>query len=159
MSDKVQAILLKIILNLKNNQWKVDSDWEITLKSEGHVSLRRNIPVHGDIGESEWDDEVETIVDLKLASRDEITFFPEFTIYANIFINGGPSKDIAYKMDADVAFTEHDVRNDKKAETASQRISRLVEDHIENEYSDYIDQNSQEIINYRQGGWKADEED
>ena len=50
-------------------------------------------------------------------------------------------------MDADVAFTEQDTRNESKISMAANRINRIVEDYIEHEYSDYIDQNEQLIKN------------
>lgn len=156
MNEKIQAILLKIVLELKKDKWSVAPDWEITLKGEGHVPLSKNIRVEGNLGDDEWSDAVETTIDLKLTSDDELTYFPDYTIYANIFIQGGSSKDIAYKLDADVAFTERDVRDDAKSTLAAKKISRLVEDHIESEYSDYVDQNGQDIKDYKQGGWRAD---
>ena len=156
MNEKIQAILLKIVLELKKDKWAVSPDWEITLKGEGHVPLSKSIQVDGNLDDEEWQDEVDTIIDLKLESDDELTYFPEYTIYANIFIQGGSSKDIAYKLDADVAFTERDLRDDRKAALAAKKITRFVSDHISTEYSDYIDQNAQEIRNYKQGGWRAD---
>ena len=159
MNEKIQAILLKIVLELKKDQWSVAPDWEITLKGEGHVPMSKNIRVQGNLGDDEWADAVETTIDLKMVSDDELTYFPDYTIYANIFIEGGSSKDIAYKLDADVAFTDRDVRDDAKAKSAAQKISRLVEDHIESEYSDYIDQNGQDIKAYKEGGWREDSGD
>ena len=159
MNEKIQAILLKIVVELKKNKWLVAPDWEVTLKGEGHVPLSKNVRVTGNLDDEEWHDEIETTIDLKLSSQDELTYFPEYTIYANIFIQGGSSKDIAYKLDADVAFTERDVRDDKKVALAANKISRIVEDHIESEYSDYVDQNAQDIKDYKQGGWRADVDD
>lgn len=158
MNEKIQAILLKIVLELKKDRWMVAPDWELTLKSEGHVPMTKTIPVQGNFGDDEWSDNIETTIYLKLTSNDEVTYFPEYTIYANIFIDGGTSKDIAYKLDASIAFTDHDVRDTQKASVAAKKISRLVEDHIESEYSDYVDQNGQSIRDYKQGGWKADDD-
>ena len=158
MNEKTKAILMKTVLELKKDKWNVAPDWEITLKGEGHVSLAKNIPVTGNLGDDQWDDTVETTADLKLASQDQVTFYPEFIVYANIFIQGGGSKDIALKMDADVAFTEGDFTDDKKIASAAKKISNIIEDYIETQYSDYIDDNSQDIINYKQGGWRADQD-
>lgn len=158
MNERIQAILLKIVVELKKMRWKAVPDWEITLKSEGHVSMVKSIGVEGSMGDEEWRDEVETYIDLKLSSDDEITYFPDYTVYGNIFIDGGSSKDIAYKMDADVAFTERDLGDDAKISIAAKKIDRLVENHIEQEYGDYIDMNAQEIKAYKQGGWKADDD-
>lgn len=152
MNEKIQAILLKIVIQLKKMRWKPVQDWEITLKSEGHVSLQKLVGVEGNLGDEEWRDEVDTFVDLKLASDDEITYFPDYTVYANIFIEGGSSKDIAYKMDADVAFTERDLTDDEKILLAAKKIDRLIENHIESEYSDYIDMNGQEIQYHKTHG-------
>jgi hypothetical protein len=152
MNEKIQAILLRIVLELKKQEWSVASDWEITLKGEGHVPLSKTIQVSYTFDSEDLEDRIETMIDLKFESEDEVTYFPSYTIYANIFIDGGESKDIAYKLTADVAFTDKDVQNTKKTSTAASRISRLVEDHIKNEYGDYIDQYGQDIKNLRRGG-------
>jgi hypothetical protein len=159
MNDKIQAILLKIILEMKKENWSVAPDWEVTLKGEGHVPLSKRVRVQGNLDDDEWSDDIETTIDLKLGSEDELTYFPEYTVYASIFIEGGGIEDIAYKMNASVAFTEHDVRDDAKAASAAKRITRLVEDHVEAAYSDYIDENGSAITDYKNGGWKADADD
>jgi len=158
MNEKIQAILLKIVLGMKKEHWAVAPDWEVTLKSEGHVPLSKSIRVQGNFNDDEWSDSIETTIDLRLTSTDELTYFPEYTIYASILIQGGQIHDIAYKLDADVAFTDQDVRDEEKATASAKKISRLVEDHIESEYSDYVDQNAQDIQAYEQGGWKADDD-
>ena len=145
MNEKIQAILLKIVLDLKKLSWEAHPDWEITLKSEGHVPMIKQIGVEGSMGDDDWRDIIETHLDIKLISDDEITYFPNYTIYAAISINDVASKDIAYKMDADVAFTERDVRDQSKITLAAKRIDRMVENHIEQEYGNYVSSNSQSI--------------
>ena len=156
MNEKIQAILLRIVLGLKWFQWVAGQDWEITLKGEGHVPLVRQIEVEGNMDDEKWKDNVETMIHLKLSSDDEITYFPEYTVYANIFTRGAENKDVVFKMDVDVAFTKEDVKADDKFALASRKINGLVEDHIEQEYREYIDANAKNIKAYRQGGWKAD---
>jgi hypothetical protein len=156
MNEKTQAILLKIVIGLKRLKWTAGQDWEITLKGEGHVPLVRHIEVEGNMDNEKWKDNVETMIHLKLSSDDEITYFPEYTVYANIFIRGAENKDVVFKMDVDVAFTKEDVKADDKFALASRKINGLVEDSIENEYRDYIDANAKNIKAYRQGGWQAD---
>jgi hypothetical protein len=156
MNEKVQAILLKVVVELKKLQWYPGRDWEVTLKGEGHVPLVKQVSVEGNLGDEEWRDEIETALDIKLMSDDEITFFPEYTIYSQISIPGGPTKDVLHKMDADIAFTENDLNNEQKHVLAARKINRLVESHMQEEYGDYIDQNENEIMAYKQGGWKAD---
>jgi hypothetical protein len=158
MNEKIQAILLKIVVQLKGMRWKAAPDWEITLKSEGHVPLVKTIGVEGNLGEEEWRDEIETYLELKLISEDEITYFPNYTVYANMHVEGGEIKDLAYTMDADVAFTERDLQDADKIGLAAKKIDRLIENHIEQEYGDYIDMNAQQIKYYKQGGWKADDD-
>jgi hypothetical protein len=158
MNQNIQAILLKVVLELKKLSWVPGQDWEITLKSEGHVPLLKQVPVHGSMEDDEWRDDVETHMDLKMDSDDQITYFPDYTIYANIIISGGTSKDIVYKMDADVAFTEKEIKDDRKITECAKRINRLVDDHIEQEYVSYIDNNAEEIKWYKQSGaGKADD--
>lgn len=156
MNEKIQAILLKIVVELKKSRWRPAPDWEVTLKSEGHVPLIKNVGVEGNLGDEEWREDINTYVDLKLSSDDELTYFPEYTIYANIFIEGGETKDIAYKMDADVAFTERDLNDEHKITSAAKKIDRLVESHIQQEYGDYVDMNAEQIKAFKRGGWKAD---
>lgn len=143
---------------MKTENWSVAPDWQLTLKSEGHVPLAKRIRVQGNMNDEEWSDEIETTIDLKLASDDELTYFPDYTVYASIFIEGGAIDDIAYKMDAPAAFTEHDFQDDAKASSAAKRISRMVEEHIENAYNEYVDENSSAIEDYKNGGWKADDD-
>lgn len=156
MNEKIQAILLKLVVELQKLRWKIpknadgSSDWQIALKADGHVTLIKPIIVQGNLAdEPEWDDQVDTSIELKLASDDNLTFFPEFTIYADIFLDGASSKDIAYKTDSDIAFTERDVRDEAKAATAAKKITSTVEDFIQHEYSDYIDQNSQDLLHHK----------
>jgi len=156
MNEKIQAILLKIIVELKKLRWAPAKDWEITFQGEGHVPLIKQIVVRGSLGDDEWRDEIETYIHLKLRSDDEITYFPEYSIYGSILIQGGNSKDIAFKMDADVAITDGDLNDNIKLIKAAARIDRLVEDHVEAEYNDYVADNGEQIKAYKQGGWKSD---
>jgi hypothetical protein len=157
MNEKIQAILLKIVVELKKLKWVATPDWEVTLKGEGHVPLTKQIVVEGAMGDDEWRDQIETHIDLKLASEDQITYFPEYTIYATVLIEGGVTHDIAYKMDADIAFTEGDFRDKPKLQLAAKKINRLVEGHIQQEFNDYIDQNEASIKAHVEGGWRADD--
>jgi hypothetical protein len=151
MNEKIQAILLKMSIELKKLQWKPAPDWELTLKGEGHVPLIKSISVKGIWNDKEWRDKVEVYIDLRIVSDDEITYFPTFTIYGTIAIEGAPSKDIAIKLDSDVAFTDKDTRNEKEIGIAARKIDRMVENHIEAEYGDYIDKNLNKIKAYKQG--------
>lgn len=156
MNEKIQAILLKIVVALRKEQWNVAPDWEITLKGEGHVPMTRNVSVKGDIDGEEWEDTIQTTIDLKLESADELTYFPSYTIYAEIYLEGASGKDIANKMDVDVAFTDRDLKDDSKPSTTAKKITRLTDDYVSNEYSDYVNQNAEDIKSYKHGGWKAD---
>lgn len=157
MNEKIQAITLKLVVALQKEKWNVDKDWQITLKSEGHVPLRKYVSVRGNLGDEDWSDDVDTTIDLRLASDDEITFFPEFTMYATLYISGGGGKDVAHKTDADVAFVADDFNDDKKIQLAAKKISNGVSEYIENEYSNYVDQNASDIQSYKMGGYKGDE--
>ncbi len=157
MNEKIQAVLLKVVLELKKLKWSAAQDWEITLKSEGHVPLMKMVPVEGAMNNEEWHDYIEIAMDLKLDSGDELTYFPDYTIFGQIFIDGGSNEDIAYKMDADVAFTARDFKNDEKIKSAAMKINRLVDDHVQNQYSKYIDNNTENIQYYKSSGQgKAD---
>ena len=157
MNEKIQAILLRIIIDLKSLGWAAAPDWEITLKSEGHLPMIKNIPVENNIGELEIKDDVQTYVDLKLKSEDEITYFPEYNIYATIFIEGAGGKDVVHKMDADVAFTEKDVKDKGKTSLAAKKISRLVETQISQEFEEFINSHQQDITMAKQGETDMDD--
>lgn len=151
MNTKIHAILLKLVRDLQKLEWKVTPDWELNLKMEGHATLVKDIRVQGSIGgEDPWDDEVPTTIDLKLASNDELTFFPEYTIYADISVGEGDIKDVLYKTDNDTAFTDKDFSDDKKIASAANKISRAIEDHIEHEFDEYLIQNG-DTIQHKQG--------
>ena len=158
MNEKIQAILLKIILELKKLGWAAAQDWDLTLKSENQVPMVKQVSVAGAMNDDEWRDDIETHVDLKLISDDNITFFPSYTIYAEIFLQGGSSKDVVYKSDVDVAFTENDFRDNRKFKIAASRINRIIEDYMEQVYADYVDTNANDINNFKQGGYKADDD-
>ena len=158
MNEKIQAILLKIILELKKMGWTAGPDWEITLKSEGYVPLVKLIPVEGYLNDKQWNDHVEIAMNLKLTSSDEVTFFPDYTIFGQISVEGGPNEDIASKMDADVAFTVSDYRKDSKLKSAAAKINRLIDDHIQTQYSNYIDTNKQEIEYQKDISGKSDDD-
>jgi hypothetical protein len=150
MNDKIQAILFKIVVELKKIQWSVDPDWELTFKSENHVLLTKSIKVEGTMGSASWFDSVETTINLTLVSGDGITYFPSYGIYCNIHIRGGGYKDIAYKADGDVAFTQENVKDNRIAKTAATQIDHVVNNYIDGEYTAYVEQNAAAIRSHRQ---------
>jgi len=158
MNIKIQAILIKTARELVKLGWSPDSDYEITVKSEGQVPLTKQIGVEGILEDETWQDHVETNIHLKLSSDDELTYFPSYTVYASIRLEGVPPKDIAYGLDADVAFTEKDARDDAKISMAGKKIDRMVQNYIEQQFGDYVDMNAAQIINYKQGGGIPDQD-
>lgn len=156
MNEKIQAILLKIVVQLKGMKWIAAPDWEVTLKGEGHLPLVKQVDVTGEIGGEEWRDSIDTQIDLRLDSEDQLTYFIQYAIYANFSIEGGPTKDVVHKGDTDVAFTERDIKDEAKISLASKKIDRLVTTFIENEYSDYIDQNATNLQQHKTQGTEDD---
>ena len=158
MNERIQAILLKMILNVKKSKMVGLGIGRLGnyLKSEEPCSInKKDFFCRMCTSDNEnFRDQIETYLDLKLKSDDEITYFPDYTIYAQIVaVPGLEGKDVAYKMDADVAFTKDDFRDDRKIKSGSDRINKLVENHIDMEYSDYISVNIQKIKNAQQK-WK-----
>ncbi len=149
MNRKITAILLELTVALKKVGWTAGKDWEITLQSEGHVPLIKRIIVQGALGGQKWKDSIETYIDLKLTSDDEITYFPDYTIYAHIALEGVDPKDLAYKMGGTVAFTDKDIKKTSKISDAAKKIDRLIEIHINHEYQDYLDTNENKIKPYK----------
>ncbi|TRO55123.1 hypothetical protein E2P64_07770 [Candidatus Bathyarchaeota archaeon] len=159
MNRKITAILLKIAIALKKSGWRLGPDYEVELKSEGHLSLKKPIRVQGALGDEEWDDAIATFMYLRLDSDDGITYYPEYVVNAEIFIQGGDIKDVNYKMDADIGLMDTDIEDERKIELAARKINSYVESHIESEYQSYLDTNADSIKDYKAGGWKADDED
>jgi hypothetical protein len=145
MNKKIEGILLKLIVDLKKMGWAPAPDWEITLKSEGYASIIKSIKVAGELGTNKWKDVIETYVNLKLTSDDEITYFPECVIYATISVRGGINKDIAYKTNVSAAFTENDLSNTSKINSSANKIDRFIEDYMNEQYSIYLDEQEQNI--------------
>lgn len=139
MNERIQAILLKIVLELKKLGWKASQDWEVTLKSDNQVPLTKAIDIKANLGAKEWVDQVETYIELKLVSDDQLTYFPEYSLYATIHMDGGRAKDLAFKLNVDVAFTAQDMRDEKKINIAAKKIDRLTQLHVDQAYSDYLD--------------------
>ena len=150
MNQKAQVILLQIVKILKENQWKTDSQWQLSLKVDGFVPLMRSIIADGRLDDDKWKDQVNTLIRLKMSTDDDITFFPEFSIYAQIALGEVPAKDIEYSMMGNTAFTEKDLKDEKKFKSAASEINRMVDDHINEVYQDYIDMNDELLKFYKQ---------
>ena len=116
------------------------------------VEMTKPVSVQGSMGDESWDDYIDTQIDLKLVTNDEITFFPEYVTHANFFVDGATSKDVMDNSDVDVAFTESDFQDEAKIASAAKKISSRTADYIEHEYDDYISQNQSEIEFYQQHG-------
>lgn len=160
MNEKLQAILLKLIVELKKLHWRVDKNWELTLKSEGHVPLVKYVSVHGSLDEDEWDEDLQTTIDVRLESDDQVTYFPEFTVYVSISIEGADAtRDVAHKTDNDTAFTDRDVSEDAKIKSAAQGITRSTENLVEHEYDEYIQEHGNDITYHKKLGVDPDQYD
>ena len=141
MSQKSEIILLQIVRTLETLGWSVDSQWQLSLKADGFIPLVRSITTQGSVNDTEWSDEIHTLVRLKVTTEDEITFFPEFSMYAQIAVGSVPAKDVDDKMMGNQSFTDKDMKDTKKAATAAKEITRMVESHINEAYQDYLDKN------------------
>ncbi len=141
MSQKSEIILLQIVKALESLGWSVDSQWQLSLKADGFIPLVRSVTTQGNLNDTEWSDEIHTLIRLKIATEDEITFFPEFSMYAQIAVGSVPPEDIDYKMMGNQSFTDKDVKDTKKAAIAAKEITRMVENHIGEVYQDYVDKN------------------
>lgn len=135
MNDKIKAILLQIASGLKKSGWKLSPDGDISIQSELSVPMIKIISVGTDRNKHV----VETHIVVKLETDDEITYFPSYSVYANIEVNRLPSKDIVEKMKVSVAFTEKDAKDTRKANTAASKIDGMVQDTVDNEYHIHID--------------------
>jgi hypothetical protein len=155
MNQKSQILLLQMVKALKANNWSGDNQWELSLKADGNVPLMRSVTVEGRLDEEKWKDQVHTMIRVSVTTDDEITFFPEFSLYAQVAIGSIPAKDIEYKTAGNVAFTDKDLKNDKKFQSAATEISRMVDTYIGEMYQDYIDINEEVVKFYKQGSSQA----
>jgi len=145
MDKKIQAILLSVVSQLKKLNWKLSDEWAITIKTDGNVSISKKIPVSGNISDQEIHMSIPTYVNFKLDSTDEITYFPNITVNAQINIDGGQLEDVEETGEIDVAFTNDDYKHATKATDAAKKINRNVEDFINTAFEKYISNNSDSI--------------
>jgi hypothetical protein len=150
MNQKAQVILLQIVKLLKDDRWTTDSQWQLSLKADGYVPLVRPIIVEGRLDDTKWKDQIHTLIRVKVSTDDDITFFPEVSIYAQIAIGEVPAKDIEYDIMGNTAFTDKDLKDSKKLSSASKEITRMVDNHINEVYQDYVDTNEELIMFYKQ---------
>jgi hypothetical protein len=54
-------------------------------------------------------------------------------------------------MQSNTAFMADDVKDDKKAISASREINRLAENHVNEVYQDYVEKNEELVRFYKQG--------
>jgi hypothetical protein len=156
MNEKVKAILLKIVIELQKLGWSLDADYEVTLHAENYIPMSKYIPVGGTLGNKEWEDKLDLGINLKMETADQNSFYPEYLINGEIFIKGGSIKDINYKTDASVGFMENDFRDEGKVQTAARTINNAVQNHAQEEYTKYLEENGDAIEQYKKGGWRAD---
>lgn len=159
MNDKIKSVLVKIVIELKKYGWTLGEDYEISLKSEGHIPLNKHIDVDGSLGDEEWQDSLDVIIYLKLDTSDQITYYPDFIISGEMYIQGGNIKDINYKMDADVGFMEKDFQDDSKIQLAARKINNYVETQVQEEYYSYVDANASDIEHYKQNDQRRTNDD
>lgn len=151
MNPKAEAILLQIVKALKQNEWSTGENWQLTLKADGHIPLIRSVMASASMDGDKWKDQIQAYITLKVSTEDEWTYFPEFTLYAQIAIGSIPSKDVSYKMIGNEAFMEKDIKDSKKFISAAREIDRMVQNHINEVYQDYVDENDELVRFYKQG--------
>ena len=151
MNQKAEAILLQIVRALEKYEWTPGKDWQLTFKTDGHIPLIRSVNVEASLDGDKWKDQVQVYITLNVTTEDEWTYFPEFTLYAQVAIGSIPTKDIAYKITGNEAFMEKDIQDQTKFLHAAREIDRMVQDHISESYQDYVDENDELVRFYKQG--------
>lgn len=157
MNQKAEIILLQIVKALENNTWSTGPDWQLSLKADGFIPLTRPVMTEGSVDGDKWKDQVQVLIRLKIATEDEITYFPEFSVYAQVAIGSIPAKEIDYKMIGNEAFTEKDIKDTKKFHLAAREINRMVDGHINEVYQDYVDTNEELVRFYKQGSSEGEQ--
>lgn len=151
MNPNAEVILLQIVRALEKNEWSTGKDWQLTFKADGHIPLIRSVMAEASMDGDKWKDQIEAYITLKISSEDDWTYFPEFILYAQIAVGSIPPKDIAYKMIGNEAFMEKNIKDEKKFLSAGREINRMVQNHINEVYQDYVDENDELIRFYKQG--------
>jgi len=151
MNPKAEAILLQIVKALEKSEWSTGKDWQLSFKADGHIPLIRSVMVEASMDGDKWKDQVQVYITLKISTEDDWTFFPEFILYAQVAISSLPTKDIAYKMVGNEAFMEKDIKDEKKFISAAREIDRMVQNHINEVYQDYVDEHDELVRFYKQG--------
>ncbi len=128
MNERIEIILLQIVTELKKLQWNPDPNFRITLKGEGYVPLEKLV--------SNPSYDVNAYMSLKLGTDDNVTFYPDYKVEATLDISG-ETADIEEVMDANVAFSERDVRNQEKMMVAAKKINDNVEEFIQTEWDEF----------------------
>jgi hypothetical protein len=169
MTENIQKSLVRVALALKQLRWKADENVDITLKSEGQVTLSKVFNLESQMNDKEWKEPMDVTIQLRMDSADQITWFPEYTIYANLYVEGATSQDLVYKADASIAFTDYDQtvtdpeikkKVDLKIAHAAKVIDDIVEDHLQDEWNSYLDSASEDVqAYYANQEWKGDEYD
>lgn len=151
MNKKIEGILLQIAKKLEKTEgWMVDKDWAVSLKADGYLTFVRTFMVRGSLDEDKWEDQIPVTIHLKLTSDDEWTYWPEFTVYAQVKLGDLKEDDIEYKMQSNVSFMSDDVKDEAKAAAAAKEITKFAGSHVEEVYQDYVEKNDELVRFYKQ---------
>ena len=150
MNQHSTIMLLQLVKAMKTHGWASDSQWELSLKADGHVPLIRQVEVHAEMDDKKWKDQVSAMVNLRITTEDEITFFPSITVYAQIAIGSIPPEDIEYATAGNESFTEKDIKDHTKFKQAAAELTRIVDNYINEIYGNYVTKNDELIRFYNQ---------
>jgi hypothetical protein len=141
MNEKLKAILLKIATELRQFGWRPSGDYELNFRNSGHFSVRSSVKVEGTRDDETWTEGIDIELDLGLDTNDQITYYPEYELHGEIFMQGGNISDLEQVMDINVSFTENDVNNNQKIKLAAQQINTSVQGYVQEQYQEYINDN------------------
>lgn len=158
-SLKLDSILVKVAAALQREQrWRLEANADVSFRSESKIPLTKSVKVVGTIGDKQFDHNVDVLVELTLGSDDQITWYPEYTIEGEIYLEGGPIKDLDCSLDADTSFSENDVNDFHKVSEAAQRINQYVENHVQHEFETYVNLNVDVIEDFKKTGRQEPED-
>jgi hypothetical protein len=154
----ITAGLMNVAKNMKSHGWNPARDWEITLKGELKFPLTKTIRVSAWAGDMQLSDDILTTVHLLMNDEIGRTFFPEGEVFASIHIDGGDIKDAEVKLPSNIALTRIEVGDNIKIAEAARRLDRSIVSFIQDQFDDYTQENAEQIQQYHQGEWRADDD-
>lgn len=149
--DKSVLLLMALLKGLEKFEWRADPDAAVSAKADKTVRAYKSVPIKVKF-EKEWQDEVETTMDVALDTDDEITFFPKVVLFANLQIGAIPPEEIQYEVVTDAAISTLDLEGEAVENIAksARQINTIICSYVNKAYYMYCEKNKDGIKFYQQ---------